>query len=428
MAQMAMIGVADGFLTSQPEITFFKLVTKRHTNFSLESIEQQFTGPVDFGSRASCGISRNGDLAWTAWVQVTLPDLAAYGIANLKWCDSVAHALLASVELEIGGSRIDRHVPVWMDCWSELSEKEEKRAAFATMVGKYGRAYNPASAASDGGRRTFYVPLQFYFCRSPGQALPLVALNFSDVKLNFEFAPYTQLIRCTTPVGVLSPAPTLVDCKLFVDYVFLDVAERNRFVATKHEYVVDVVQAQGDEAVYQTGVAGTVNRKVTLNFTHPVKELVWVYSPYANYQTDAVTGNRLTDYDIPDHDVLLPNGDTVAASSLVADLAAVDPVTSAKLVINGTDRMAERPGSYFRLVQPYQHHTRCPSKHVYSYSFALYPEDSAPSGACNFTRIDSATLNLTMDPLVTSGKVLVFARSHNVIRVAEGQAGLAFTS
>jgi len=425
LAQLSLFGVADAFLVGHPEVTFFRLVTRRHTMFSLESVEQQFTGPVDFNGRASCTISRNGDLLSSVWVQVTLPSLEGYGQPNLRWCDSVAHALLQSVELEIGGSRIDRHVPVWLDCWSELSEAEEKRAGFDAMVGKLGAAYRTATATAAGG--TYYVPLQFYFCRNAGLAMPICALQFHDVRLNFEFAPYAQLLRNSAPTPTLSPAPALVDCKVYVDYVFLDVEEKRRFCGIEHEYVLDQLQVQGDEQVYQTNV-GSLNRKVQLNFTQPVKELVWVYSAYANYQVDAVAGNALFDYTIPDHAVQLANGAVRQVSALVANVAALEPVQSAKLVLNGTDRFAERPGSYFRLVQPYQHHTRCPSKYVYSYSFALHPEDAMPTGSCNFNRIDSASLNVTLNAYATSGKLLVFARNHNVLRVSQGQAGLAFTT
>jgi len=388
-------------------------------------VEQQFTGPVDFGGRASVTIARNGDLLWTAWVEVTLPSLEGYDQPDLCWCDSVAHALLSSVELEIGGTRIDRHVPTWLDCWSELSEKEERRAGFETMVGKLGRDWTLAAAQR--AQRTYYVPLQFYFNRSPSMALPLVALMFNDVKLNFEFAPWVALVRNSAPTLALSPAPTITSCKVYVDYVFLDGEERRRFIGTQHEYVVEQLQIQGAEAVYQQNT-GTINRKINLNFSQPVKELVWVYSPYANYQVDAVSGNAIFDYDIPDHAILLANGDSANVSEVVADVANLEPITSAKLVLNGSDRFAERPGSYFRLVQPYQHHTRCPAKKVYCYSFALTPEQQNPSGSCNFNRVDSATLNLTLNPYATSGSVLVFARNHNILRIAQGQAALAFTA
>lgn len=420
LAQLSMFGTADAFLVGNPEVTYFKQLTRRHTLFSLESIEQHFTGPVDFNGRATVTVSKTGDLVWMVWVQVTLPDLTAYGQPYLRWCDSPAHALLASVELEIGGARIDRHVPVWLDAWSELTMPEEKRPGFQRMVGK-----GPGNAPSTGG--VYYVPLQFFFCKAPSLSLPLVALMYHDVKLNFEFAPYQALIRNSTTTLALSPAPSLVDCKVFVDYVYLDNEERRRFIATRHEMVIEQLQVQGDEAVLQTN-AGSINRKILLNLSQPVQEIVWVYSAWQSYQTDAVLGNDIFNYDIPDHAVTLPNGSSVLVSSLVGNVAALEPVESAKLVLNGSDRFAERPGSYFRLVQPYQHHTRCPSKKVYAYSFALFPEAAIPSGSCNFNRIDTATLNLTLNKYATSGKVQVFARNHNVLRIFQGQAGLAFAA
>lgn len=434
IAQLQNRGPQDMLLTGNPEITFFRQITKRHTEFAVESIQQQFSGPVNFGTKASCTLAKQGDLVWSVFVQVQLPDLTGYGLPNLRWCNNAPLALLQSVELDIAGTRIDRHVPVFLDCWSELEEKEEKRAGYNAMIGKRDD-WSTATASARGG--TYYVPLKFFFCRFPNMSLPLIALLGQDVHLNFEFAPWEQLVRNSAPVATLSPTPPqLVDCKVWVDYVFLGELERRIYALKPHDMVIEQLQYKGDESVYQpladanAGIPGAapITRKLQLAFSHPVRELIWVYTAYANYQTNAQSGNNIFDYNVPDHQFQWANGTNALVSETVANVAALDPFDSCKLMINGSDRFAERSGVYHRLVQPYQYHTRCPTKKVYVYSLALWPERDYPTGSMNFSRIQSAELQLTLNQFVTSGKISVFARSHNVLHIAQGQAALAFAS
>jgi hypothetical protein len=494
MAQLASYGQADVVLTGNPQVTFWKLIYRRHTNFSVEAIEAAFQGPVDFGKRATVQIPRNGDLVSRMWLQVTLPDLLAYDVApapaqgqtvdvttklyqkasdkswwkdavftttpvstqvawysstlnkyysdsgksteittwpymrasntnydtsttysipeqKLRWCNGVGYALMASCEIELGGSRIDKHFSEFWDVWNELSEKEEKRAGLWGMVGKYSAADYATYAREMSAQRTLYVPLTFCYNRSPGLALPLVALQFHSINVNFEFRPYMELVKSSTEaVTALSSKvgglpPSFVDCKLYVDFVFLDTEERRRFAGSPHEYLVEQLQFVGDEAVNENAL----NRMITLSFNHPVKELLVVYVPATSYEVNSLSGNSIFDYDVP-------------------GFPAEDVFVSLKLLLNGHDRFSERPGAYFRLVQPYQHHTRVPAKKVYCYSFALTPEDFQPSGSCNFSRLDTAQLSVQLSPNIKQGRVKVYALGYNVLRVASGLSGLAFAN
>ena len=109
-----------------------------------------------------------------------------------------------------------------------------------------------------------------------------------------------------------------------------------------------------------------------------------------------------------------------------------NPVVTAKLQHNGQDRFSEREGTYFDLVQPYQHHTRNPDTGINVYSFALRPEEHQPSGTCNFSRIDNATLQLVVSAAAIGGaetaKVRVYATNYNVLRVMSGMGGLAYSN
>merc|ERR1711966_363169 len=340
LMQLVAYGAQDIYLTGNPQITFFKVVYRRHTNFSMESIEQTFNGAADFGKRVTCTVSRNVDLMHRVYLQVTVPEIDNSDSTS-DWVDWLGHALIKNVEVEIGGQRVDKHYGDWMHIWNELTQSAGKKDGYGTMVGE-----------TVDGKTDLYIPLEFWFCRNPGLALPLIALQYHEVKINLEFRSAAECMDGTTTP---STTPSLLAASLYVDYIYLDTDERRRFAQVSHEYLIEQLQFTGAESL-----VNSETNKVRMNFNHPVKELVWV--------ADGDTATPLTWQDV---------------------------TGNVKMLLNGHDRFAERDSTYFRLVQPYQHHTRIPDdKHVHCYSFALKPEEHQPSGTCNFSRIDNATLQV----------------------------------
>ncbi len=348
--QIVAQGAQDKYLTRDPEITFFKSMHRRHTNFAVESIEQTFNGSVGNSSRVSATISRNGDLVHRMWIEIECDktiNLAAGSPSDSKKRAHV-HKLLDSVTVEIGGTRVDRHTGTWMKIANELSCPEGKVANLDACLG-----YNT---------KKIMIPLSFWFCKDAGQALPLIALQYHEVKVAVEFGSGEALHHHTGASDV-----AITSAKLWVDYIYLDTAERRRFARSAHEYLIEQVQSTGDE----TG------NKIRLNFNHPVKELLWT----------------------------------------------AEDMETAKLQLNGHDRFAERDAKYFTHVQQYQHHTgKSDDTHVYS--FALEPEKLQPSGTCNFSRIDNATLKMTGN----TGTSVVYAVNYNVLRIKNGMGGLAYSN
>jgi hypothetical protein len=371
LLQLVAYGAQDVYLSGNPQITFFKVAYRRHTNFSMESIEQTFNGTAGFGRRVTCQISRNGDLIHRMYLQVTIDS------ATITAAKNAGLELVKSVELEIGGQRIDKQYGDWMYIWNELSLPSGKETGYKTMVGN-----NAVGSATD---TTFYIPLEFWFCRNPGLALPLIALQYHEVKVNVEFAAQPSSIT----------AGNMGYTGLWVDYIFLDTDERRRFAQLSHEYLIEQLQFTGEESV-----TASSNNKVKLNFNHPVKELVWVLQ-----DSTAAFG----DY---------TSGSTAGAGNYC---------NSAKLQLNGHDRFAERKGDYFNKVQPFQHHTNVPKNGgINVYSFALKPEEHQPSGTLNFSRIDSAVLQVTT--AASAEKIRVYAVNYNVLRVMSGMGGLAYSN
>tara|TARA_B100000575_G_scaffold294536_1_gene311273 strand:+ start:36705 stop:38333 length:1629 start_codon:yes stop_codon:yes gene_type:complete len=538
LMQLVAYGAQDVYLTGNPQITFWKVTYRRHTNFAMESIEQTFNGQADFGRRVQCTVSRNGDLAYRTYLQVTLPEINqddnASGSVYARWLDCPGEQLISMVEVEIGGQRIDRQYGDFMHIWNQLTLTSEQEDGYNKMIGNTtqltfltdptfadvatacGAASVPEAVCAPRNalpETTLYVPLQFWFCRNPGLALPLIALQYHEVKINIEIRPMDECLFAVTQVGV-SAAPgknvkataayskSLVAASLYVDYIFLDTDERRRMAQNPHEYLIEQLQFTGDESI------GSSSNKIKLNFNHPCKELIWVVQPDDNVSycdsfvetkvlnmalgaqpfnyTDAIdalpnsirafsSSKQLNDggnagntsvidtnglFSDPNagHSGAGENMATTAVSELsgnlgkagvsnsVSDAGAFvlaetslkmhcwgeNPVVTAKLQLNGQDRFSEREGTYFDLVQPFQHHTRTPDTGINVYSFALRPEEHQPSGTCNFSRIDNATLQLVVSAAAIgsaqTAKVRVYATNYNVLRVMSGMGGLAYSN
>ena len=486
--QLVAYGAQDIYLTGNPMITYFKVVYRRHTNFAMESIEQTFNGVADFGKRVTATISRNGDLINGIYLQCDLPNVKDTTDAAWRWVDSVGHMLVQLVEVEIGGQLIDRQYGDWMEIWSQLTTPAGQVIGYKQMIGQdpldpLNRASGlqnlttgantnpdgtlfPSQVRLDGGNdpRTLYIPLQFWFCRNVGLSLPLIALQYHEVKINLTFNTITSLIvgydRSITTnstsgaavVGqnVIAQPPNLANfgnaslqnCSLWVDYIYLDTDERRRFAQVSHEYLIEQLQFTGTESL--TGQ--TTNIK--LNYNHPVKELVWVlqawgtsYNQWNNYtDTPAIQVSTDTTTSSGTYKQLTVNSNQTFANPWQSQ----NPFNFVKLQLNGHDRFYQRYGTYFNLVQTRDHHTNIPeSPGICVYSFALKPEDHQPSGTCNFSRIDNATLNVTltktvMDAAKATGNVgtapqatlnlKVFAVNYNVLRIMSGMGGLAYSN
>ena len=379
LMQLVAYGAQDIYLSGNPQITFFKVVYRRHTNFSMESIDQTFNGTVGFDRKVTATISRNGDLINRMWLEAELPALTTGSyVAN------AGHKLIKSVEVEIGGQRIDKHYGDWLTIWNELSQTAGHELGYDKMIQGVLNGGNTQAAVTGADAdnnpktaRTVYVPLQFWFCRNPGLALPLIALQYHEVKVNIEFGSVIDV------AGAGAVADGVLSASLYVDYVYLDTDERRRFAQVSHEYLIEQLQFTGDEAP---------SKNIKMNFNHPVKEIVWV----------EVKNDGSGDY--------------------------TSTYTEAQITLNSHERMSMRKPMYYQLVQPYQHHERVPvDTPINVYSFALKPEEHQPSGTCNMSRIDTATLKLDSG---FSGvdAVKVFATNYNVLRIMSGMGGLAYSN
>ena len=385
--QLVAMGAQDVFLTGNPQITFFKVVYRRHTNFSKECIAQQFNGSVGLDNNLTCTLARNGDLVQEIYLKATVNE-ATSGTDRATTPNDINN-LIETVEVEIGGQKIDKHYSAWLDIYNELFEGSIDYLELMTNMN--------IDSTSSATTKTVYIPLRFWFNRNAGLALPLIALQYHEVKI---------LVKTRADMGISAsggPAITAPTMDLLVNYVYLDTDERRRFAQVSHEYLIEQVQHTGVESM--PSAAGS--KHVDMNFNHPVKALFWTTTGGTNF------------------------------------------INTAKLQLNGHDRFSEQDADYFHLVQPYEcglGHTRslqrrasgvtnrkwgAPAKcsatnPVGMYSFCLKPGEHQPSGSCNFSRIDNARLQYSC---TGSGDELhLFALNYNVLRIMSGMGGLTYSN
>ena len=554
--QLVAYGAQDVYLTGNPQITFFKVVYRRHTNFAVENIEQVFNGAADFGRKVTCQISRNGDLITKMYLRVIL---SAFDTGNQNktwaWVSRVGHALIDNVELEIGGTRIDKQYGNWLNIWYELARNWAHDRGYDVMIGN---TFDLTTLNQKHDEAILYIPLKFFNNRNDGLAIPLIALQYHEVKLNFEFSP---LYTCINRSYLLTDSDIngnliFSTASLFVDYIYLDTEERKRFAQAQHEYLIEQVQFTGSESV------NSLQQKFRLNFNHPCKALYWslqlgrytsgktflaydaknidntrliatkravlalakylddgsldltvassgssssphelagLLKPKLGYENFFIRVSAMGMTSVPTIDNITILGDLLTLEEISSPISNLklyntvdhnptntilfnrpsiphytldqtppsyqlsagdasydiilrqrdnygvylnksgNPVNKVLLQLNGHDRFSERDGNYFNYVQPYQHHSNTPTDGLNMYSFALNPEEHQPSGTCNMSRIDNATLNLTFGRfsadndfktiyLADDSNISIYATNYNVLRIMSGMGGLAYSN
>jgi hypothetical protein len=426
--QLVAVGAQDVYLTSSPQITFFKSVYRRHTNFAIDTVEQSISGTATFGSRISVNIFKTGDLLKNIWIQYN-PQQVLNAVIPSTADDivgaNVGHSIISQVDLEINGQIIDTQYGKWMTIWNYLTECDStgiqgsvgddweepswfdsavdydvERSTRYNIMGYTHRANVSSGTAGFGylPPDQAYIPLRFWFCRNPGLALPLIALQYSEIKV---------IITLGKPEGIYLPingtqpnGNEFGDLKVFADYIFLDSTERRKFAQNAHEYLIEQLQVSNYH----------ITKDINLYFKHPVKEIIWSSSPEPVARGDPNTG-RTTYYNV------VPG--LGSPSKEIND-------SEYTIILNGQPRIKKNL-KYFTRNQIWDCHTGYGSilfpNSIAVYSFALRPEENQPSGTCNFSRIDNAMMTRT-----TTDPIDIYAVNINVLRIMSGTAGLAYVN
>jgi len=416
LLQLVARGRQDAYLTSNPQFTFFKHVYRRYTPFAMESIPIDFDGDTDFGRRITVVIPRYAELLTSLVVEVDLPPLPQPDPTNptIYWVNDTGAALITNVSIEIGEKEIDKHTGEWLNIWGELTVPKNKRDGYDEMMGHW-NVY-PPSAIDATQPLQLIIPLRFWFCNTIGAALPLVALQAHPVRIIMHLRPFQEMWwSAALPAPPGQPCPSInpvsiTRFQMFGDYIYLDTEERRRFAAAEHEYLIDQLQISPIQSV-PVGV-GKIN--MPLYFNHCCKEFVWVVQ-----ETRMAAAREWFNYS----SALQNNGGEPGV--ITQDLMA-----TALLRLDGNDRFYIRNAPYFRLTQPYQHHTNIPTApvYIYLYSFSMNPEEEQPSGSLNCSKIDDINMAIAFNAaeLSQDRSVQIYATNYNVLRIIGGLGGLAF--
>lgn len=397
----------DKYLTGNPQFTFFKGVYKKHTNFATDYQYVNLIGDTNnsLGKKLYIELPKNGDLLHRAYLAINVK-----GSDDLKNVIPIAYSLVEYIDLFIGGQRVDRHYGSWLRIWHELNAPSEKQLALSEMV----------SIHHNSDSKLLHVPLRFWFNNNIGSALPLIALQYNDIKLDIKFSDknlvntYSEYRSGGSTVSVNDTTFNISQVQLLCEYIHLDKEERRLFMSNSHEYLITQVQTSLNNPVNLFSNSSDENfekmvHKTDLRFNHPVKELVWTFQ-----DTNSLVIKKddyLKDYQAKG--VFEYNYWNSFSSGK-------DQLIGANLVLNGKDMSEELPASFFRNVQHYQYHSGVRMKSIknknisserpndndidysigtgiYSYSFALSPEDYQPSGSLNFSNLEMAQLKYRLN-------------------------------
>jgi hypothetical protein len=466
--QIVAYGAQDVYLTGDPKVTFFQTAYKRHTNFAMETVQQTVAGNVGPGGLASVTLARSGDLVGDMFVVLQPTPTSASNltsnnnVADMAW---VAERAFASIELFIGGQSIDKHYQLWFRLYAEVFLNDTKKQNYGKLCSC------PSPTNSITSPSYVYLPLMFWFNRNPGLFLPLVALQYHEVRIDFTITPQYATYFGGNPFAV------------WANYVYLDTEERDKVAKKPAEYLIEQVQHINADPVGSTNE--NTPSVIRMQYNHPVKELIWCYqnpafstnpnsmwnfssgvsnvnvtvdpsklagsqapfspahvgapalyvpAPFASnlYVNQTFTGTAGTTMNVQSN-VLTGNvfwvesGIPIASSNTVYGQE-VGPMHQAKIILNGTDRFVPQYGKYFNQYQPYQYHSGVPYPGIYVYSFALKPEELQPSGTCNFSRIDMAQIAVNLKTGMPALNQQMFAVNYNILRVQSGLGGLAFAN
>ena len=415
--QLAARGPQDAYLCNKSEITFFKTVYRRHTNFAIETVNENFENMVEFGSILKYTVSRKGDLISNIYLKVNLEKLEqdCNNNINYYWINAIGHALIEYVEIRIGGLLIDKHYGEWLEIWGELTQNEEKRTGYFEMIGKITDGLSTYGKEKFKGPLQLYIPLNFWFCRNIGLALPLISLQYHDIELFIKTRPLSECHISTD--GSRLGNNNYLKMNLLVDYIYLDNAERKKFAQLSHEYLIEQVQ------YCKTNISTSTNSNIPIKFNHPIKEFIWTLrrTEVGEFKSDPCECSKVISY----------GNDWFNFSDTIGTIHGFDDTfDKCHLLLNGATRFSPQSADYFRLVQSYVRHSRIPSKQIYVYSFAIRPEEYQPSGTCNYSRIDNSVLNLTFKntECPINYDFFIFAVNYNVLRIKSGSAGLAYSN
>ena len=485
LLQLVSVGFQDLYLSSDPEITFFKMVYRRYTNFSQEPVIQSFNVAPDFNKRITCSISHTADLISNMYLYLELPNVPSNNnvLEKFKWIKKIGFGIIDNIELEINGQLIDKLYGDWMNIWSIMTTNED-RISEDILIGNVPELYEYSYSKNS---YKLYIPLNFYFSRNKGLALPVLSMHLSDIKLNVELASLDNIL-------VTSPSNYIEIDEYIVHFKEGDIIKQNvsgkevsaiyncydfntrRLYYTKYENAFDYFQK--DISKYNES-----SYKITNEQGYYVMPKSSEYGYTVTYPSLSINNSHLIVNFIyldnlerkkfirSNHEYLITtlqfSGErTISNTHVKIKLPFVNPskeifwvtqfnkikngkikekfnyttkigysgeniVNKSLILNNGQIRSAEKNKYFYSYLQSYLYHTSSVEEGINMFSFSLDPENSQPMGSSNLSKIDDFSIDLTLSSLISyNNPVLlrIYNYNYNVIRITNGLAGLAFVN
>lgn len=402
--QLVSYGTQSEYLLGNPSVSYFKFVHKRHTNFAIESISNNFSETLDFGRKSSCIIGKHGDMISKMFLQITLPNIENNsGSEPISWTNELGHSIVKKVEFLIGGIVVDTIDGEWLDIYSQFYLDESKKEGYSEMI-KHMEAFDQYSFQN---RMNLFIPLHFWFTQNLGSSLPLVALQYHDIVVNVYLRSIDQCFFSEQE----NQAPkntSIINSRIYCDYVFLDTKERKDFAQKEHDYLI-VQHQKNDNNVIRYG-SSSIN--IPLEFNHPTKSIYWTLQ-----NKEAQRINLWGEYCLNPQRITTENP--------------LEILSSVEMNINGQERFSEKEAEFFRLVEPYKYGAVIPKKYMYTYNFCVHSDKYQPSGAINFSRIDNSNMIFKFNMDTNTNKdndidIKIYAINYNVLKIKNGMGGVIY--
>jgi uncharacterized ubiquitin-like protein YukD len=390
-------GQQDTMLTSNPQHNFITREYKRHVDFASEKTRIYFYESVNFGKTITVQLPKNGDFLGKLYFCFSLPPLVPTNGTYACWTNSIGHAIIDHIDLEIGNKLVDRQYGLFMEIWEELTGKNQY---LNPLIGK---TDSIDALQSNALAETFYqVPLRFFFCENLWSALPLLCMQYHQVKLVIKLKNFSE---CVSYDGTTQPSPVSInDNYLLAQYIYLDETERLRYKSERREILISQTQytdTTGDETNSSGGVF-----KMDIPFNHPVKELLWVF-----IENDSISNNDWFNF---------------SKRNNVPLTKVYSLMKNCKLIVEGKEYCEQMDELVFRCSNTQQHHTNTTDRHIYCIPFCEYPESWEPNGSLNFSRVDNAFITGDMRTPLVASRVYLFGINHNWMIFENGLSAIKY--
>lgn len=466
--QLVAYGNQDIFLTSDPQITFFKEVYRRHTNFSIEVIPRTFINSPQFGNKVSCILSRDGDLIRNTTLVIELPKIGPFldvtleldPITKFAWVKKIGYAIINTIQIEIGDELIDEQYGDWLNIWYELTVPFNKN--IDKMLGNVEKL---TSYTNGKDPYLLFIPLQFWFNRITGLALPIVSLQYNNIHINlqlnelnkcYKLAPTNSIVIDNDLVNFIQfeyISQTVDNVTSYAQFIYYDILEKRLYYTrVSPQPFVSSSTTQSNNFT----ITGLTSKFTTLPSIGSIERIY--NNPLINFNSVTIPNSfLLVEYIFLDdderikfsqarHEYLIEqvfstyqetinglqqsykvaftqpckelfwvaqmttnilNNDTFNYTSSVirnfdGSLMNGPIVLNEAILFNGHERITFRDSAYFTQAQPYQYHVNNAKEGIHVYSFGIHPADYQPSGTANFSQISNVTLRLNVIPSITT--------------------------